>query len=196
MTSGRTNRISRLACVAALTSAASIAIGMAAGPASAAEDHDGHGEHALAASLSEPAPVAPGGSGVLVYKFRNVSDGPTKGILLNVALPEHVSLDPDSHCRPTGDNPEGGTLISCSFTDAQGKLGPGEEREARTPFHVAPDAPADADLGRLGALIVPLDGHGQPTEDWSDLDGANTVWTSIRTASDSSMAAWVKSWFS
>ena len=171
--SGRTRRWAGPGVVAAVGVTAAVF----AGPALAAAG--GH-EHALQASINDPAPVSPGATGELVYTVTNVGHRTTDGILLNVSLPPHVRLNKDPHCQRTGRNDEGGDLVSCNFSDAQGLLVPGQTRLSRTPFHVDRDAPAPHELGRLGALAVPLR-NGRPTEDFRDLSGRNTVWTSIST---------------
>jgi len=178
-------RVGRLAASAALASAACLALSMSANPAYAAE------EPALRASISEPAPVAPGGTGKVRYEVTNVSDEATEGILLNISLPRYVSLDSDKRCQQTGTNPEGGALISCNISDDLGKLAPGQTRVSDTPFYIAKNAPPSTELGKLGALVVPLK-NGEPTEDYRDLDGHNVVWTPITTSGgtqDSNTAA-------
>jgi hypothetical protein len=136
-------------------------------------------EPVLRTELTRPAPVAAGGTGTLTYKITNVSKRATEGVALHLALPEHVSLDPDGHCKRTGRTDDGGTLIRCDFTDAAGEFAPGESRVARTPFHVDGSAPASATIGRLGALVVPL---GDADGSSANLSGPDTTWTPIRTA--------------
>jgi hypothetical protein len=107
---------------------------------------------------------------------------------MNVSLPPHVTLHTDAHCQQTGENPEGGQLISCSFDDQLGKFGPGETKSGTNDFAIAADAPRSASLGKLGALVVPLE-NGEPTEDWTDLEGDHVDRVEITTAADSA-GAW------
>ncbi|MBB6375143.1 hypothetical protein BKA01_002365 [Pseudonocardia eucalypti] len=154
--------------------AAALALGVSTGVADAA------GLPTLRSTLATPQPVAPGMGGTLNYEITNLGATPTEGVLMNVSLPKHVKLPADRHCQRTGANPQGGDLISCNFSDELGKLAPGQTRRAATPFTVAPDAPAHADLGRIGVLVVPLKA-GKPAEDWRNLTGRNTAWTNIKT---------------
>ncbi|WP_037062748.1 hypothetical protein [Pseudonocardia acaciae] len=136
----------------------------------------------LRTKLTGPPATVPGGQGVLQYTITNTGRTPTDGILLNVSLPPRVdlALSPGVPCQKTGNNPQGGALISCNFSDASGRMAPGESRVHNTPFTVAPDAPRGKVLGPVGALVVPLKG-GKPTEDERDLRGPNVAWTPIRT---------------
>jgi hypothetical protein len=174
-------RIARAAAVAVATTVACIGGTLLASPAFADE------EHTLTIDIQEPDAVAPGTSGLLSFDFTNTGDKATDGILLNVSLPPYVTLRTDSHCEQTGQNPEGGQLISCSFNDAQGQLAAGETRSGTNDFTVAADAPESASLGELGALIVPLE-NGEPTEDWKDLEGDHVDWVEITTAAGSAGA--------
>jgi hypothetical protein len=142
----------------------------------------------LKIDVHEPDPVAPGASGLISFNMTNTSDMAVNGVLMNVSLPPSVTLHTDSHCEQTGQNPEGGQLISCNFSDAQGKFAPGETRSGTNDFAVAADAPAGTDLGKLGALIVPLE-NGEPTEDWEDIEGDHVDRVEI-TTTEGSAGAW------
>lgn len=149
-----------------------------AGTAQAASD-----ERALEATLAMPTSLPPGGSGELTYRLRNVSDQATEGVLVNISLPRYVStdLETDPHCQRTGTNDTGGTLVSCNFSDDWGKVAPGQTQLAQRGFHVAPDAPAHTVLGVVGVTAVPLE-DGEPTEDWTDLEDANTTGVQVSTS--------------
>ena len=176
MTLNMTGRPGRLVGTAVLASAAWLVFGLFASPAQAAA------EPALYASISEPAPVAPGGRGEVEYKVTNVSNRATEGTLLNISLPPNVSLESDARCRRVGFNDNGGELISCSLSDELGKFAPGETKVARnTPFFIDASAPKSTELGHLEALVVPLE-NGYPTESPNDLDGYNYVSTPITTS--------------
>ncbi len=182
MNSARSRRrIGRATIVAAAAAATCISGTLLASPAFAGEDH------VLKIDIREPDAVAPGASGLLSFDMTNTGDEAIDGVLLNVSLPPQVTLRTDSHCQQTGQNPEGGQLISCSFTDAQGKFAPGETRSGTNDFAIAADAPHSASLGKLGALIVPLE-NGEPTEDWKDLEGDHVDWVEITTAAGSAGA--------
>ena len=136
----------------------------------------------LHASATAPAPIARGGSGILHYEVTNTSTTRTDGVLLKISLPKHVSLDRDPRCQQTDTTPDGGILLSCNLSDATGEIPAGEMVTSDTPVHVDASAPEGTTLGKLGALVVPLDAGGNPTEDWKDLRGPNVTWTPIRTA--------------
>jgi hypothetical protein len=171
-------RITKAAAVAVMATSACLGSAFIASPAVADE------EHAFDIEIQEPDAVAPGASGLISYTLTNASDEPTDGVLMNISLPPQVTLNTDSHCQQTGQNPEGGQLISCNFSDAAGKFAPGETFSGRNDFTVAADAPQSASLGKLGALVVPLE-KGEPTEDWTDLEGDHVDWVEIKTAAGS-----------
>jgi hypothetical protein len=161
-------------------SALAIAMVSVTGPLAGVADAAPGPAHALKSTMTKPAPVSPGAGGTLHYEVTNVSPAPTDGVLLNVSLPRYVALPADRHCQQTGHTPDGGTTISCNMSDELGKFAPGQTRVSNQPFQVSPDAPRGATLGRIGALVVPLKG-GKPTEDWHNLTGYNTSWTTIST---------------
>lgn len=165
---------------------AGVAIALAvagAGAALAGTAEASGDERALEASLAMPTSLPPGGAGELTYRVRNVSDRATEGILVNVSLPGGVStdLEADPHCQRTGSNDTGGALISCNFSDGWGQVAPGQTQLAKRGFHIAPDAPSNTLLGVVGVTAVPLE-DGEPTEDWTDLDDANTTGVPISTS--------------
>jgi hypothetical protein len=180
--------IRRTGRIAVVATTAVVSFGVLAGPAFADNDSPD-----LELTLSEPVAAAPGSTVDVEYTLTNVSDKATEGMLLNMSLPEYVSFAPASNCQETGENNEGGTLVSCNISGPEGKLGAGESLESSTPFQISPDAPADTDLGKLGALVVPLKDGAEETEDWTDTSGPNAAETSISTASGSSAGGWLSS---
>ena len=181
MDSARSRRIARAAAVAVVASATGIGGALLASPAVADEDH------AFAIDIQEPDPVNPGASGLISYTLTNTSNEAVDGVLMNISLPPHVSLNTDSHCQQTGRNPEGGQLISCNFSDKLGKFAAGGTRSGTNDFTVAANAPRSTTLGELGVLVVPLE-KGKPTEDWKDLDGGHVDRVDIKTGSGSASA--------
>jgi len=143
-------------------------------------------DHVLHASVSKPDAVAPGGTGTFHYSVQNVSGQATEGVLMNVAIPRYVSL-PDiqqnSMCKKTEDQARQ-SLWSCAITDQNGKLAPGQVAKNDPQFSVSKNAPGPVSLGNIGVLVVPLDANGEPTEDWHDLKGPNTVSTPITTTAN------------
>jgi hypothetical protein len=136
---------------------------------------------ALKAGMVATPVVAPGATGKVNYQLNNVSGRPTSGLLLNISLPRFVSLPADSRCKKTGSNPEGGDLISCNVQGPATFIAPGATLKGDNTFTVASNAPRHARLGRIGVLATPLNGVGQPAEDWNDTDGYNVSWSWIST---------------
>lgn len=172
-TTGRIGKLTGL--TAAAVAVAATAAAWYPSPAYAA------GAPALQSTLAQPAPVTSGGTGKLDYSITNTLNTPTDGVLMNVSLPKYVSIPADPHCQKTGTTPDGGTTVSCNFSDAMGKLAPHQRRTAATPFTVAREAPARRPLGRIGVLVVPLK-DGKPTEDWHNVKGRNVSSTTIFSA--------------
>lgn len=142
--------------------------------------------HALQATITKPAAVAPGGSGSFHYSVQNVSGQATDGVLMNVAIPRYVTIpdiQQDKACKQTEDQ-GAQTLWSCAITDQSGKLAPGQRADNDAKFSVAANAPGPQSIGTVVALVVPLDASGKPTEDWHDLKGPNTVSTPITTTAN------------
>ncbi|GAA5163386.1 hypothetical protein GCM10023321_50180 [Pseudonocardia eucalypti] len=132
-------------------------------------------------SLNADPWIAPGGTGKVAYRITNTSGAATQGVLLNISLPKAVSIPQDPRCRNVGANAEGGALISCKVTDQAGKIATGGTVASGNTFTVANNAPAHTKLGRIGLLVVPLDGNGNPTEDYNDTVGANVRWAQVGT---------------
>ena len=169
--------------VAVMAAAACLGFGMLGGAAFAAPDVPD-----LKLTLAQPAAVAPGGTVDVQYTLENVSKKPTKGILLNMSLPPHVSFGSSPNCKTTGKNDEGGTLVSCNISGPEGKIAAGKSVKSTAPFKIAQDAPAGTDLGKLGALVVPLGEGAKPTEDWHDITGPNAAQTTISTSAGAKAA--------
>jgi hypothetical protein len=175
--------IARAATVAVAAAALGTGATILASPAFADEDHS------FRIDIQEPDPVAPGTEGLITYRLTNTGDEATDGVLINVSLPPDVVLNFDPlHCQKTGSNPEGGDLVSCNFSDGFGAFAPGETKTSQASYTVAADAPESASLGKAGALAVPLE-NGEPTEDWTDLDGPHVDEAEI-TTSEGSAGAW------
>lgn len=179
----RQRRIVRAATVAVAASSLGLSGAILASPAFADE------EHAFTIDIKDPEPVAPGTEGLITYELTNVGDKATDGVLINVSLPPDVVLNFDpAHCQKTGSNPEGGDLVSCNFSNEVGKFAPGETKTSQASYTVTADAPESTSLGEAGALAVPLE-NGEPTEDWTDLEGAHVDRAEITTAAGSA-GAW------
>lgn len=164
----------RLAVVA---TAVCLGFGVLGGTAFAANE-----EPDLKLTLEEAPAVAPGDTVEVPYVLENVSSETTDSILLNMSLPEFVSFAAPN-CQQTGETEDGGTLVSCNISGPEAVIAPGEKLETVAPFQISPDAPEGAELGKLGALVVPLD-EGQEsgdTEDWTDITGHNADETLIST---------------
>lgn len=176
-------RIARASTVAVAATSMGLTCAVLASPAFADE------EHAFTIEIQEPEAIAPGTEGRITYELTNVGDKATDGVLINVSLPPDVVLNFDpAHCQKTGSNPEGGDLVSCNFSNEVGKFAPGESKTSEASYTVAADAPESASLGEVGALAVPLE-DGEPTEDWSDLEGSHVDKAEI-TTSEGSAGAW------
>jgi hypothetical protein len=145
-------------------------------------------EHAFALDILEPAPIAPGTDGHISYELTNTSGEAIDGILIRISLPPDVALkaNPD-HCQKTGKNAEGGDEGHCSFTGGIGAFAPGESKALEVGYTVAADAPEGESLGKVGALVVPIEG-GEPTEDKDDLSGSHVDQAEITTAAASAGA--------
>lgn len=163
--------------VAVVATAAFVSFGALAGSALAAGD-----EPDLQMTLTEVTTAAPGGVVEVRSVIENVSSQAVDGVLLNMSLPRYVSFAPTANCQETGENAEGGTLVSCNISGPEGQLAPGESVESVTPFQIAPEAPVDTQLGALGALVVPLEGGAEPVDDWKDLTGHNVAELPISTS--------------
>jgi hypothetical protein len=162
----------RLAVVAM---AACVSFGVLSGAAFAADD-----EPDLSLTLAEIPSAAPGSIVELRSVVENVSTEATHGVMLNLSLPANLSVAPGSTCLATGENGEGGTLVSCTISGSAGNIDPGGSVEATTPLQIAKDAAAGTELGTLRALAVPA-GKGAPTGDLSNLVGHNVAEASIST---------------
>lgn len=181
MRSKRTTRgLAGLLVAAATTTAA---LGLSTGTAYAANPRP-----ALKAALVATPVVAPRATGKLSYQLTNVSGHPTSGLLLNISLPRFVSLPEDQRCKKTGTVPAndpsgnaGGDLVSCNVQGPSTNIAPGATLKGDNTFTVASNAPAHARLGRIGVLATPLNGNGQPAEDWTDIHGYNTTWAWVST---------------
>jgi hypothetical protein len=172
-------RIARAATIAVAATSACFASAVFSSPAFADE------EHAFELEIQEPEPIAPGTEGLINYQLTNVGDKATDGVLINVSVPPDVTLNFDAnHCQKTGTNPEGGDLVSCNFSNELGKFAPGETKTSQASYTVAADAPESASLGKVGALAVPLE-EGEPTEDWTDLEGSHVDQVEITTGAGS-----------
>lgn len=172
-------RIARVAAVAGATASMALSGALLASPAFADE------EHAFTLEIQEPQPIAPGTEGRITYELTNRGDEATDGVLINVSLPPDVVLNFDpAHCQKTGTNDEGGDLVSCNFSNEIGKFAPGESKTSEASYTVAADAPESTSLGEVGALAVPLE-QGEPTEDWSDLEGSHVDQAEITTSAGS-----------
>jgi hypothetical protein len=177
-------RIARAASVFVATAALGCTGTVLASPAFADEDH------AFTLDIQDPEPIAPGTEGLITYELTNNGGEATDGVLINVSLPPDVVLNVDpAHCQKTGSNPEGGDLVSCNFSNEVGKFAPGETKTSEASYTVAADAPASASLGEVGALAVPVEG-GEPTEDWSDLEGSHVDQAEITTSAGGSAGTW------
>jgi hypothetical protein len=181
MSSANRRLLRALAGAGLVASAAAGAVVLSA-PASAQTESQLH------ASASAPAAaVAPGGTGTFHYEVTNTGTTATQGVLMNIDVPFDVALPVlknNRACETTGDDGAGGTLVSCSVTDAQGKLQPGQTVSQEVSFTVAGTAPGPQELGKVGVLVVPEDASGKPTEDWHKTDGPNTVWVPISTTAN------------
>jgi hypothetical protein len=177
--SARSRRIARAVAVTVVTASACLSGALLASPAFAAE------EHAFEIDIQDPEPIAPGTEGLITYDLTNTGDEATEGVLINVSLPPDVVLNFDAtQCQKTGQNAEGGDLVSCNFSNELGRFAPGESKTSQASYTVAADAPESASLGKVGALAVPVE-NGEPTEDWSDLEGSHVDQAEITTASGS-----------
>jgi hypothetical protein len=176
-------RIARAATVAVAATSMALGGALLASPAFADEDH------AFTLDIKDPEPIAPGTEGLITYELTNTSDKAVEGILINISLPPDVVLNADpNHCQKTDTNAEGGDIGSCNFTGGMGAFAPGESKTLEASYTVAEDAPESANLGKVGALVVPLEG-GEPTEDWSDLEGPHVDQAEITTSAGSA-GAW------
>ncbi len=179
MTTMTTTRIRRLAGSAiAVTSALLVVV---PGQAAAANPH------ALQTTFDSPlAGAAPGGTGTVQLQVKNVGSQATQGVLINIALPPHVTLPvlaADKHCQHKADpNVPGGSLISCNMSDKndpRAQVSSGHTNTDDAEFTVDKQGVAPfAHLGTLVVVTVPLV-NGKSTEDWRDETGPNTARTEI-----------------
>jgi hypothetical protein len=72
--------------------------------------------------------------------------------MLMLSLPANLSVASGSPCEVTGENDEGGTLVSCTIDGSAGNIVPGGSVEAATPLKIAEDAAAGTELGTLRAV--------------------------------------------
>jgi hypothetical protein len=187
--------------VAVVATAVCMGLGVFGGSAFAAEEPN------LELLLGEAPVVAPGQTAEVPYTLKNVGDEATDSLLLHMSLPPGVSfLAPnceetahDAENPETGEVEAGRTLVACNISGPEAVLAPGQELNSVAPFEIASDAPADTELGTLGAQILPLE-DGTETEAVEemekDLSGANVDTTVLSTGSGGGLLDSVMNFFS
>jgi hypothetical protein len=187
--------------VAVVATAVCMGLGVLGGSAFAAEEPN------LELTLGEAPAAAPGQTAEVPYTLKNLGDEATDSLLVHMSLPPGVSfLAPnceetahDVENPVTGEVEQGRTLVACNISGPEAVLEPGQELSSTAPFEIASDAPADTELGELGAQVLPLeDGvETEPVEEMEKgLSGGNVDTTLLSTGSGGGLLDSVLGFFS